>query len=459
MPTEVWYNGLVQTQLEELADNKVRLTIEVPSHDVRHAVEHAASDLAQQVKIPGFRQGKVPMPVLLSRVGKERLYTEAVESHIGGWFWAAASREGLRPTSQPDFDFELPTSEAEGWTFTATVDVQPKPELPDWTTLEVPRVETTVPEELVQAELDALRATVAELSPVDGRPAQAGDVAVVDLVDPEGEGGQRDYVVEIGSGRLVEEIERSLVGMSAGESGSVEFELADDSRRSVEVSLKELHERVLPPLDDELARAASEFDTLAELRADVEARLRDQLEAEAEGAFRAAAVDRLVEATRVEPKGPIVDARTRELLNGLVRSVERRGVDFESYLALTGQRAEELVARLQDEAQRSVAREIVLEALAERLGVEVTDEEIVELIAEEAEAAGEDPGPIVEELFRHGGDRRLRTDLRLRKALDRLAADVKPISPELAEAREVIWTPEQEKPAAETKLWTPGGKE
>jgi trigger factor len=459
MVGKVWYNGLVQTQLEELADNKVRLTVEVPSHDVQHAVEHAASDLAAQVKIPGFRQGKVPMPVLVSRVGKERLFTEAVESHIGGWFWAAASREGLRPVSQPDFDFELPTSEAQGWTFTATVDVQPKPELPDWTTLEVPRAEVAVPEELIQAELDALRAGVAALSAVDGRPAQPGDVAVVDLVDPEGEGGQRDYVVEIGSGRLVEEIEQTLVGMSPGESKSVEFELADDSRRSVEVSLRELHERVLPPLDDELARAASEFDSLDALRADIDSRLHDQLEAEAEGAFRAAAVDRLVDATRVEPKGPLVEARTRELLNGLVRSVERRGVDFESYLALTGQKPEELVARLQAESQRSVAREIVLEALAERLGLEVGDGEIVELITEEAEAAGEDPGPIVEELFRHGGDRRLRQDLRLRKALDRLAAEVKPIAPELAEAREAIWTPEQEKAATETKLWTPGSKE
>jgi trigger factor len=457
--TEVWYNDLVQTQLEELADNKVRLTVEVPSHDVQHAVEHAASDLAEQVKIPGFRKGKVPMPVLVSRVGRERLFSEAVESHIGGWFWAAASREGLRPVSQPDFDFELPTDEGEGWTFTATVDVQPKPELPDWTTLEVPRAEVAVPDELIQAELDALRATVAELAPVEGRPAQAGDIAVVDLVDPEGEGGQRDYVVEIGSGRLVEEIEQTLVGMSPGESKAIEFELADDSRRTVDVSLKELHERVLPPLDDDLARAASELDSLDALRADIESRLRGQLEAEADGAFRAAAVDRLVDATSVEPRGPIVEARTRELLNGLVRSVERRGVDFDSYLALTGQQPEELVARLQAEARRSVAREIVLEALAERLGIEITDDEIIELITEEAEAAGEDPGPVVEELFRHGGERRLRADLRLRKALDRLAAEVKPISPELAEAREAIWTPEQEKPAAQTKLWTPGSKE
>jgi trigger factor len=448
----------VRTQLEELAENKVRLTVEVPREDVHHAVEHAASDLAASAKIPGFRKGKVPMPVLVSRVGKERVFTEAVESHIGGWFWTAAAREGLRPAGQPDYDFELPTTDEQGWSFTATVDVQPKPELPDWTALEVPRAEVEVPEELVQAELDAVRATVAELAPVEHRSAQPGDTAVVDLVDPAGE-GQRDYVVELGSGRLVEEIEQAVVGMRVDESRQVEFELADGSRRSVEVTLKELRERVLPPLDDEVVRAATELDSVEELRADAEGRLREQLQDEVDAAFRAAAIDRLVEAARVAPTGPVVESRTRELLNGLVRSVERRGVDFESYLALSGQRPEELVARLQDEAQRSVAREIVLEELADRLGIEVSDEEITDLVAEQAEQAGEEPGPIVEELFRNGGERRLREDLRLRKALDRLAEDVKPISAELAEAREAIWTPEQEKASAETKLWTPGSKE
>jgi trigger factor len=154
-----------------------------------------------------------------------------------------------------------------------------------------------------------------------------------------------------------------------------------------------------------------------------------------------------------------VESRTRELLNALVRSVESRGVNFDNNLSLTGQEPQELVARLQAEAQRSVAREIVLEALAEELGIEVTDEEITELVTEQAEAVGEDPGPIVEDLLHHGGDRRLREDLRLRKALDRLAAEVKPISAELAEAREAIWTPGQEKPKEETKLWTPGSKE
>ena len=98
----------MQAQVEELGDSKVRLTVEVPSADVKHAVEHAASDLASNVKIPGFRKGKVPMPVLVKRIGKERLYTEAVESHIGAWFWNAAAQTRIRPVEQPEYGYDLP---------------------------------------------------------------------------------------------------------------------------------------------------------------------------------------------------------------------------------------------------------------------------------------------------------------------------------------------------------------
>src|SRR5437667_9794932 len=115
------------TQVEELPDNRVRLTVDVPSADVHHAVEHAASDLASTVKIPGFRKGKVPTPVLLSRIGKERLFSEAIESHISGWFWNAAARERIRPVEQPALDYELPSSEKADWRFTATVSDLPNP--------------------------------------------------------------------------------------------------------------------------------------------------------------------------------------------------------------------------------------------------------------------------------------------------------------------------------------------
>jgi trigger factor len=376
-----------------------------------------------------------------------------VESHISGWFWNAAARSRVRPVEQPSFGYEVPTADDASFEFTAEFAVQPKPQLPDWTTLEVPGPDTELPEGIVEHELDVLRGAVAELRPVEGRPAQEGDTAVVDLENTGGE-SQRDYVIEIGANRVVEEVEDALVGMSAGETRDVVFEGADDATATVKVTLKELKEKILPPLDDDLARAASEFDTLDELRADIERRLGEQLEEEAETAFRAAVVDRLVETANVDPSGPLVEARTRELLNGLARSVERRGISFENYLSLTGADPNELVERLREEARQSVGRELVLEAVADQLGLEVSDDEIRELVRDQAEAAGEeaDAEETAAQLFESGVAERLREDLRLRNALDRVAAEVKRVSPE----RDAIWTPDKEKPATDTKLWTPG---
>src|SRR5437764_460886 len=327
----------VQSQVEELPENRVRLTVQVPSHDVHHAVEHAADDLAQSVKVPGFRKGKVPRQVLLQRVGHERLMTEAVESHIGGWFWNAAARSRVRPVAQPDYDFELPATDDQDWQFTATVAVQAKPELPDWTKLEVGVAEVEVPEELVQHELDALRATVAELVPVEGRPVGPEDTVVVDLVAEDET--RRDYVVDLG--------------------------------------------------------------------------------------------------------------------RGAARQVEARGVQLETFLAMTGQQPEELVALLQDEAEHSVARELVLDAVAEQLGLDVPDADVEELVREQAEAVGDDADEMLVALRESGRFESLREDLRLRNALDHVAGEVKRIPLAQAEAREAIWTPDKENPPTETKLWTP----
>ena len=142
------------------------------------------------------------MPVLLARVGKDRLYAEAVESHIGGWFRAALRGTTVRPATAPEYDYELPSSAKEGFQFTATVGVQALPEVPDWATLEVASPEPEVPEELIDAEPEVLRSSAADLAPADGRPAREGDTVVVDLVSSDGE-AQRDYVVELGSQRLL----------------------------------------------------------------------------------------------------------------------------------------------------------------------------------------------------------------------------------------------------------------
>ena len=443
----------MHTQVEELPENRVRLTVEVPGADVKHAVEHAAADLAESVKIPGFRKGKVPFPVLLARIGKERLYTEAVDSHIGGWFLNAAARSRIRPVEQPEYGYELPASDGEDWRFTATVAVAPKPEIADWTELEVGTPDATVPVELVEHELDVLRSSVAELAPVEDRAAQLADTVVIDLVNEQGE-GQRDYVVEVGDPRLVAEVNDAIVGLSAGETRSAEW---DGGR--VDVTIKEIKEKVLPPLDDELARAASEFETLADLREGIEARLQEQLEEEIDAAVRTAAADALVEASQVEVSGPLVEQRTRELYNTLSRSLARRGIAIDTYVALSGLTPEELVERLRAEAAQSVARELVLEAAADRLGIEVSDDEVESLVREQADAAGEEPEALLDAVRHSGAFEELREDLRLRMALDRVAAEVKRIPAELASARERLWTPEKEKPETPTKLWTPGSKE
>lgn len=443
----------VDATVERLPEDKVRLSVEVPRHDLEHAVDHAASDLAESAKIPGFRKGKVPTQVLIARVGKERLMDEAISSHIGGWFRSAATTARIHPVAQPDYEYELPESAESAFTFTATVAVQPKVELPDWKTLEVPRPEAEVPVELVDAEIEALRHSVAELAPVEGRPAMDGDVVVVDVVSPSGE-ARRDMVVELGTGRMVDELEEALTGMSPGETKDVEHEVVDGTTAHITVTLNEIKEKVLPPANDDLARAASEFDTIAGLRADIEGRLQEQIAAEIDAGFRAATADTLVQASGVQPSGPLVDARANELLSGFLRTLERRGISPETYLAASGQTPEQLRDQLRAEAALSVARELVLDAVADDLDIEVSDEEIEAALREQGETE-----ETVREVMASPLRDSIREDLRLRAALDRVAADVKPIPVELAAAREKLWTPGQEKAPQETTLWTPARKE
>lgn len=443
----------MEAQVEQLDGDRVRLTVDVPAHDVNHAIEHATHDLAERVKIPGFRRGKVPTQVLVSKVGKERVYTEAVDSHISNWFWSAVVRSRVQPAEQPEFDYELPRNGNEDWHFTAEFPIVPRPEPADWKRLEVPRRVVEVPEEAVTKQLESLQGNAADLSLIDNRTAQGGDVVVIDI-ESEAGFGQRDYVFELGEERLVDEIENAVRGLITGETREVTWEIGDGSQRKGAVTLKELYEKVLPPLDDELAEAASEFGSLDELRSDIESKIRDRLEEDADAQFRVAAVDELVKASNVDPEGLFVEMRTRELLEGFVRSLQRRGIDPNAYLQVTNTSAADLESRLREEAKQSIARELVLEAAADKLAIDVTDDDVRSELREQ----GEDDKDI-DEFFERGGAERVRPELRMKKALDRVVGEVKMISPDQAEARDKIWTPDKEKAEKPKKLWTPGSKE
>src|SRR5438309_5368732 len=209
--------------------------------------------------------------------------------------------------------------------------------------------------------------------------------------------------------------------MSPGETKDVELDRpGEENSTPVQVVMKEIKEKVLPPLDDDLARSASEFDTLDELRADVEQRLREQLEAEADEAFRSATLDRLVEASDVRVSGPLVDARTRTLLRELDNVMRRSGGSLDSYLQLSGESAENLVARLREQAAASVAGELVLEAVADKLGIEITDEEVDQAFQDRFE----EPEQVIEQAREAGAYETERQTRRLARALDRVAAEV-----------------------------------
>ncbi len=448
--------GAVKARVEELPDDKVRLEIEIDVDAIDHAIEHAASDLAESMSFPGFRRGKkVPLPVVTARVGQDALAAEAIRTHAGGWFWSAASENEIRPVAEPELEWDENPRMGSPFTFRATVDVLPPPGLADWTELEVGRPDAKLPREVIEGELERVRLSAASLSPVEGRPAAAGDTVVVDLT---GDEITRDYAIEVGHGRLRDEIEEAIIGASVAETNAVTVDMGDSTTTQVNVTVKEINEKVLPPLDDELAVLASEFETLAELDADIENVLTEQLDAEIDAQFRERTLDALAEATTFERLEPIVQARARSLWHGLASSLEQRGLKVENYLAATGQTVQQIDAQLRIEAERAVKRELTLEAVADRLEVEVTDEEVEDFIRQEASDAGDDPGGAVEMIRERDGFDRLRSDLRFKKALDEVMTSVKAIPVELAEAREELWTPEKENAPSSRKIWTPGSE-
>ena len=286
---------------------------------------------------------------------------------------------------------------------------------------------------------------------------RTGDTLVVDLAEPRRRGAAR-HVVELGSGRLVEEIEAALIGASVGETKEVDVRARRRvERRGRRSRVKHVNEKVLPELDDELARSASEFDTLAELRADIEGRVRDASRRRSTPRFRAAAVDALVDGLERPGRRPARrDARTRELLNGFVRSLERRGIDARRPTSqLTGQ-SPELLDRQMQRRGGAVGRARARARGGRRQG---GDRDL------RRRGQGADPraGRGVRRRPRagdrghlaHGHQESLREDLRLRAALDRLVADVKPIPLELAEARDKLWTPDKENPPSREEVVDP----
>jgi trigger factor len=458
----------VVTKVTELPESRVRVQAEVPAAEVERRVAQTARRLGRDLRVPGFRAGKAPAPVILQRMGRDAVLDEAVRDSLPGWYTAAIDAARVVPVGEPQLDLGGMPGQGEPLTFSIEIGVRPKAQLGEYKELEVGRREVEVSDEALNAELDRLRERSARLDTVE-RPAASGDFVVIDYrgtIDDEpfagGEG--RDQMVELGSGRLVPGFEDQLEGAAAGDERTVTVTFPDDypatelagNEAQFAVSVKEVKAKELPTLDDDLAAEAG-FDTLDELREDIRTRLAEVDSAQIEGEFRQAALDSAVKAATVEIPEALVEARARELWDSMLHSLAHQGISREAYMRIAGRDEDEVVEQSKPDAEQALRREAVLAAIVEAEGIEPTDEEVLEAVEE---AAGEGPGrtspkKLLERLKSTGRLESLKEDLAQRKAIDLVAGSAKPISIEQAQARDKLWTPGDERAPA-GQLWTPG---
>jgi trigger factor len=460
----------LSTEVTPLENDRVRLDVAVPEDVVRRCRQETIRELARNMRIPGFRPGKAPGNVVVQRLGKEYVAQKTVEDHFGHWYSDALDVGGVEPIDEPEIDFEGPP-ETGPLTFTATVRVRPKAALGAYRGLEVGKAEAEVPEGAVDAELERLREQAARLQPVD-RAAATGDFVTIDFegrIDgsavPNGSG--RDYLVEVGGRGLMPGFDERIVGLRVGESVTFPVEYpADDQRpalagKTVEytIAVKRVQEKVLPPLDDELAAQVSEFDTLDELKADVHKRVLEAVQAQVDEQFRRTVIDAVAREASVDVPEVMVQRRVNEILHETAHRLPR-GVTLEAYIQATGKTPQQVVDELAPDAEMSIRRELVVEAVAEAEGIEVTDEEVEAQIRADAEAAERSGDDLLAEVRRQGAFETIRKDMARARSVSLLVESAVPISIEQAKAREKLWTPDSKEQEAEAaKLWTPGQPE
>jgi trigger factor len=475
----------LKTTVTELGDSRVRLQVQVPPGEVQGRLERKAQQLGRELKLPGFRRGKVPAPLVIQRIGREVVLEEAVRDTLSSWYSDAIESAGIVPIGDPQLDLgELP-GQGQALEFSIEIGVLPAAELGEYKGLEVGRREPEVTDEQIQQEIDAMRERLARLQTAE-RSAASGDFVVVDYVgsiasgeeasatwEPFAGGEGRDQLVELGSGNLIPGFEEGLLGAGAGDTRTVALQFPDDygsqelagRRASFEVTVKEVKLKELPAVDEDFAIDAG-FDDLQELNEDIRRRLTEVEQERIEGEFRQAALDAAVAGARVQVTPELVKARALEMWERMLHSLSHRGISREAYLQVVGRPETDILSEMEPEAEQALRREAVITAIAAAEGVDPSEEELLAALAPTAEREGLEPQKLLGELRSAGRVEEVREDLAARQAIDLIAASAKAIPLAQAQAREQLWTPakadetasaggEGEQAGAPARLWTP----
>lgn len=426
----------MSVQVENLEKNMAKLTIEVPAEEVEKAIQAAYLKEKGKISLPGFRKGKVPRNMIEKMYGAAVFYEDAVNTLIQDNYPGAVDESGIDIVSRPTIDV-VQIESGKPFIFTAEVAVRPEVKLGKYLGVQVTKVDTSVSDEEIDAELEKERNNNARTVSVTDRPVQNGDTAVIDFegfVDGVAfEGGKgENHPLEIGSHSFIDTFEDQLVGKNVGDDVDVnvtfpeQYQAAELAGKPAlfKVKIHEIKAKELPELDDEFAQDVSEFDTLAEYREDVKKRLTEQKENEAKRTKEDEAIQKIIDKSTMEIPEAMIDTQCENMVNEFAQRIAQSGLSMEQYMQFSGLTLDKLKEQVRPEAETRIKSSLVLEQIAKEENIEVTDAEIDAEVEKMAAAYGME----AEKLKEYMGDSEkesMKRDLAVTKAVDLIMENVK----------------------------------
>jgi trigger factor len=418
----------VKTSTESLSPTRVKLTIEVPFEDFQTSLDKAYKSIGGQIQVPGFRKGKVPAAIVDQRVGRGAVLDQAINEALPGWYSEAVQDAELRPLSQPEIDLAK-FADGEPIEITAELDVRPPITVPDPASISVQVQNAEVSDADVDEQLDALRERFATFTDVE-RAAADGDAVTLDLsaaaADGEPvEGAQAEGLpYTIGSGALLDGLDEAIIGLSAGESTTFGTELVGGELKGkqvdVTVKLTDVKERQLPPLDDELAQTAGDFDTLDDLKADLRERLTRAKRMEQAAEARDSVLTEIVDKLDAPLPDGLVASEVEERRQATLQQLAMAGLSLENYLDDQNQTVEEFDAEIERQVRESIVAGFVLDEIAVANEIGLEDQELTEHVIRRAQQSGQDPNEYIQHVMEHNHIPELMAEIIRAKALAKL---------------------------------------
>ena len=426
----------MKTDVEELSPTRVRLSVEVPFDELKPSLDKAYREVGRQVRIPGFRPGRVPQPVIDRRVGRGVVLSQAVNDAMPELYAKAVAEGDIHALGEPDVEITS-LDDGKELIFTVEVDIRPKFELPDLASLAVTVDDTRVTPDEVAEYLGSLQERFASLKSVQ-RPVETDDYVSIDLsasVDgtPVEDAQASGLSYQVGSQSLLDGLDDALVGMSAGESKTFSTELAGGEftgrEADVTVTVHSVKVKEVPGLDDDFAQLASEFDTLGELRADTRAQLERMKATQQVIQARDRALDALLDKVDIPLPEGVVAEEVKQNRDSLLQQLERAGATLGGYLEMSNQTEEQFDADLEQRARRAVKLSLVLDQLAREEELSVDPAELSAYISRQAEQMGVPPDRLAQQLAEDGRLSFAAAEVLRGKAMNLIAERVKVTDP------------------------------